>query len=720
MVSGNDLWTGARHELIQTDDPFANGISTNFVVTINQCYMKKLENYITGKWVTGDGDGQMLFNAVTSEPIGAASTKGLDFQGILDYGRRKGNPALRRMSFHERGNMLKALALHLREHLEEFYQVSLLSGATRADSWIDIEGGIGNLFANASLRRKLPNTSFCIDGDSHLMGKQNSFMGTHILVPKEGVAVHINAFNFPVWGMLEKIAVNLLAGMPAVVKPATVTSYLTEAVVREIISSGILPEGALQLLCGGAGDLLDHVGSQDVVTFTGSAATGLKLKSHPVILRESVPFTMEADSLNCIVLGDDVSPGMPEWDLFVKEIRKEMTVKAGQKCTAIRRIFVPENRMEEAWKAISQSLSQTLIGNPLNEKVRMGSLAGLEQRKEVLGQVNKLLATSQLIYGSLDSVSVVDADEKKGAFISPLLLLDELPFEHHASHEVEAFGPVSTIMPYKHREDTIALSKLGKGSLCSTIVTADEAVAREYVIGAGTHHGRILVLNAECAKESTGHGSPLPLLVHGGPGRAGGGEEMGGLRGIKHYMQRVAVQGSPSMITSITEVYQPHARGKDPGKHPFKKYFEELVIGDQLITEPRLISSEDIDRFADLSGDHFYAHMKDTDFAGTMFERQVAHGYFIISAAAGLFVDSYEKNPVLLNYGIDELRFTKPVYPGTEIHIRFTCKEKLPQDNKEGDDIPKGIVKWLVEILDDSDDPVVGVGTILTMVARKN
>ncbi len=708
------------HQLIKTDDPFAKGISTNFVVTINHCYMKKLENYITGKWITGDGEGQVLFNAVTSEPIGAASTKGLDFQGILDYGRKKGNPALRSMSFHERGNMLKALALHLREHLEEFYQVSFLSGATRADSWIDIEGGIGNLFANASLRRKLPNTSFCIDGDSHLMGKHNSFMGTHILVPKEGVAVHINAFNFPVWGMLEKIAVNLLAGMPAVVKPATVTSYLTEAVVREIISSGILPEGALQLLCGGAGDLLDHVGSQDVVTFTGSAATGLKLKSHPVILRESVPFTMEADSLNCIVLGDDVSPGMPEWDLFVKEIRKEMTVKAGQKCTAIRRIFVPENRMEDAWKAISQSLSQTLIGNPLNEKVRMGSLVGLEQRKEVLGQVNKLLATSQLIYGSLDSVSVVDADEKKGAFISPLLLLDERPFEHHASHEVEAFGPVSTIMPYKHREDTIALSKLGKGSLCSTIVTADEAVAREYVLGAGTHHGRILVLNAECAKESTGHGSPLPLLVHGGPGRAGGGEEMGGLRGIKHYMQRVAVQGSPSMITAITEVYQPHARGKDPGKHPFKKYFEELVIGDQLITQPRLISSEDIDRFADLSGDHFYAHIKDTDFTGTMFERQVAHGYFIISAAAGLFVDSYEKNPVLLNYGIDELRFTKPVYPGTEIHIRFTCKEKLPQDNKEGDDIPKGIVKWLVEILDDSEEPVVGVGTILTMVARKN
>lgn len=681
--------------------------------------MTQFQNYITGKWINGDGEGQSLYNAVNGDLIGTASTKGLDFKSVLDYGRNTGNPALRKLSFHERGNRLKALALHLQQHLDKFYKISYQTGATKADSWIDIEGGIGNLFANASLRRKLPDESFCLDGEAHNLGRHNSFMGTHILVPKEGVAVHINAFNFPVWGMLEKIAVNLLAGVPAVVKPATVTCYLTEAVVREIIQSGILPEGSLQLICGSAGDLLDHVNSQDVVTFTGSASTGLKLRSHPKILSESVPFNMEADSLNCIVLGEDVEPGKPEWDIFIKEIRKEMTVKAGQKCTAIRRIFVPENKMDDIWKAIASSLSQTLIGNPLNEKVRMGSLAGETQREEVKAQVQKLLASSRLIYGSLDSVEVLDADAIKGAFISPLLLLNEKPFENTAAHEVEAFGPVSTIMPYRGMDEAIALSKKGKGSLCSSIVTASEKLAREYVLGAATHHGRILVLNEACAKESTGHGSPLPLLVHGGPGRAGGGEEMGGLRGVKHYMQRVALQGSPTMITAITNVYQPYAKGKDPGQHPFRKYYEELQVGDQLITPKRVITSEDIDRFADLSGDHFYAHLRETDFAGTMFEQQVAHGYFIMSAAAGLFVDSYEKNPVLLNYGIDELRFTKPVYPGATIYVRFTCKEKLPQDKKDETDIARGIVKWLVEILDETEEPVVGVATILTMVAKK-
>ena len=689
--------------------------------------MTKLENYISGHWINGGGEGQNLYNAVTGEVIATASTKGLDFKSVLEYGRKVGNPALRKMTFHARGNMLKALALHLRNHLPKFYEISYKTGATKADSWVDIEGGIGNLFANASLRRKFPDEVFCIDGESHNFGTNNTFMGTHILVPKEGVAVHINAFNFPVWGMLEKIAVNLLAGMPAVVKPATVTSYLTEAVVKEIIASKILPEGALQLLCGSAGDLLNHVNSQDVVTFTGSASTGLLLKSNENILRENVPFNLEADSLNCIVLGDDVTPDKPEWDIFVKEVRKEMTLKAGQRCTGIRRIFVPENKMEDMWKAIATSLSQTVIGNPLNEKVRMGSLAGETQRKEVKEQVQKLLASSQLIYGSLDSVNVVDADANKGAFMSPLLLMNEKPFVTKEVHDVEAFGPVSTIMPYKTTDEAIALSKMGKGSLVTTIVTADYKTAKQYVIGAATHHGRILVLNNECAKENTGHGSPLPLLVHGGPGRAGGGEEMGGIRGVKHYLQRTALQGSPTTITEITNVYQPHAKGKDPGKHPFKKYFEELQIGDQIITEKRVITSEDIDAFADLSGDHFYAHIKTTDFTGTMFERQVAHGYLIMSIAAGLFVDDYEINPVLLNYGIDELRFTKPVYPGAEIHIRFTCKEKLPNDKrivekpedfKRGDDIDKGIVKWLVEMIDETNE-VTGVATILTMVKKK-
>jgi oxepin-CoA hydrolase / 3-oxo-5,6-dehydrosuberyl-CoA semialdehyde dehydrogenase len=689
--------------------------------------MNKLENYIHGNWITGDGEGQTLYNAVTGDAIGTATTKGLDFKKITEYARVVGNPALRKMTFHARGNMLKALALHLRNHLDLFYKISYQTGATKADSWVDIEGGIGNLFANASLRRKFPDETFCIDGESHNLSKNNTFMGTHILVPKEGVAIHINAFNFPVWGMLEKIAVNLLAGMPCIVKPATVTSYLTEAVVKEIIASKILPEGALQLICGSAGDLLNHVTSQDVITFTGSASTGLMLKSNPVILRESVPFTMEADSLNCIVMGDDVVPGMPEWDIFIKEVRKEMTLKAGQRCTGIRRIFVPENKMEDVWKAIASSLSQTAIGNPLNEKVRMGSLAGQTQRNEVKEQVQKLLASSQIVYGSLDSVEVIDADANKGAFMSPLLLMNDKPFNAREAHEVEAFGPVSTIMPYKNSDEAIVLSKMGKGSLCSTIVTADYKQAKKYAIEAATHHGRILVLNNECAKESTGHGSPLPLLVHGGPGRAGGGEEMGGIRGVKHYLQRTALQGSPTTITAITNVYQPNAKGKEPGKHPFKKYFEELQIGDQIITEKRIITSEDIGKFADLSGDHFYAHIKTTDFTGTMFEQQVAHGYFIMSIAAGLFVDSHEKNPVLLNYGIDELRFTKPVYPGAEVYIRFTCKEKLPNDKrviekpedfKRGDDIDKGIVKWLVEMLDSTDEPVVGVATILTMVAR--
>jgi oxepin-CoA hydrolase / 3-oxo-5,6-dehydrosuberyl-CoA semialdehyde dehydrogenase len=696
--------------------------------------MKKLGNYITGNWITGDGDGQQLFNAVTGEAIVSATTKGLDFASITNYARKNGNPALRKMTFHERGNMLKALAMHLRNHLDHFYTISYQTGATKADSWVDIEGGIGNLFANASLRRKFSDETFYIDGESHSLGKQNTFMCTHILTPKEGVAIHINAFNFPVWGMLEKIAVNLLAGMPAIVKPATVTSYLTEAVVREIIASGILPEGALQLVCGSAGDLLDHVTSQDVVTFTGSAKTGLMLKSNPAILNQSVPFTMEADSLNCIVLGNDVNPGMPEWDLFVKEVRKEMTLKAGQRCTGIRRIFVPENKMEDIWQAIANSLAQTSIGNPLNEKVRMGSLAGQTQRHEVKEQVQKLLATSKIIYGSLDSVELIDADSNKGAFISPILLLNDQPFGSDDVHSIEAFGPVSTIMPYKNMDEAIELSKMGKGSLCSSIVTANNAIAKQYVLSAATHHGRILVLNQECARESTGHGSPLPLLVHGGPGRAGGGEEMGGLRGVKHYLQRTAIQGSPTTITAITNVYQPNAKGKKPGKHPFKKHFEELEIGDQLITEKRTITTEDIDRFADLSGDHFYAHIKTIDFEGTMFDQQVAHGYFIMSIAAGLFVDGYEKNPVLLNYGIDDLRFTKPVYPGAEIYIRFTCKEKLPNDKrvvektedamaigiKKGDDIDKGIVKWLVEMMDTTDEPLVGVATILTMVKKQN
>lgn len=679
----------------------------------------KLENYVTGRWITGDGEGQALYDAVTGETLCYASTKGLDFASILQYAREKGNTALRKMTFHERGRMLKALATYLLERKEKFYQVSFHTGATRADSWIDIEGGIGNLFANASLRRKFPDLPYCTDGDPIGLSKGGSFMGHHLLVPKEGVAVHINAYNFPVWGMLEKCAVNWLAGIPAVVKPASITSYLTEVVVKEIIASGILPEGALQLLCGSAGDLLEHVTAQDVVTFTGSKSTGLMLKSSKRILEESVPFNMEADSLNCIVLGADVTPDLPEWDIFIKEVRKEITVKAGQKCTAIRRIFVPEHLLEDVHIALGKALAQTTIGNPLNDKVRMGSLASRGQRDEVKQNIQKLLASSSIAYGSLDSVEVMDADAYKGAFMSPILLLNERPFQSDEVHEIECFGPASTLMPYKNIEEAIALAKKGKGSLCCSVVTADYKIATEFVVGAATHHGRILVLNREDAKESTGHGSPLPLLIHGGPGRAGGGEEMGGVRGVKHYMQRVAIQGSPTAITAITQIYQPNAKSHQDTIHPFRKYFEELQVGDQIVTKKRVITSEDIDAFAELSGDHFYAHKKDTDFTDTMFDQQVAHGYFVLSAAAGLFVDGSDLGPVLLNYGIDELRFTKPVYPGTELSIRFTCKEKLPQDPKDENDIPKGIVKWLVEMLDQTGEHV-GIATILTMVRRKN
>jgi len=679
--------------------------------------MNKLGNFVGGNWVTGDGEGQLLYDAVTGEVIGAASTRGLDFASVLEYARTIGNPALRKMTFHERGRMLRALAIYLKERVERYYLISYRSGATRADSWIDIEGGIGNLFSYASLRRKFPDESYCLDGEAAMLSKSGGFIGQHILVPKEGAAIHINAYNFPVWGMLEKIAVNLLAGMPAIVKPATVTSYLTEAVTRDIIESGILPKGTLQLVCGSAGDLLDHVQSQDVVTFTGSATTGLMLKKTAAILENNVAFNLESDSLNCIVLGTDVEPGMPEWDIFVKEVRREMTVKAGQKCTAIRRIFVPSNRAEDMWIAISRALQQTTIGNPANEKVRMGALAGKSQRDEVRKEVQRLLAGSQLIYGSMDSVELIDADADKGAFLSPLLIMNPEPFKNEAVHSVEAFGPVSTIMPFDTMEDAAVLARKGKGSLVSTIVTADHRMAKEYVMQAGSHHGRILILDKESAKESTGHGSPLPLLVHGGPGRAGGGEEMGGIRGVHHYMQRVALQGHPNAISAVTNVYYQGANGIEDEKHPFRKYFEELQVGDTLVTHKRTISQADISNFANLSWDHFYAHTDHTSLEGTIFERPVAHGYLVLSAAAGLFVDA-KKGPVLLNYGLEECRFMKPVYAGTTIGVKLTCKEKLPQDKKDENEIPKGIVKWLVEVTDETNE-LVALATILTMVRKK-
>jgi oxepin-CoA hydrolase/3-oxo-5,6-dehydrosuberyl-CoA semialdehyde dehydrogenase len=573
-----------------------------------------------------------------------------------------------------------------------------------------------------------------VDGEAIKTSKQGSFIGHHIMVPKEGVAVHINAFNFPIWGMLEKVAVNWMAGVPAVVKPATVTSYLTEAMVKDIVASGIVPEGAIQLICGSADGLLDHVMQQDVVTFTGSASTGRMLKRHPRIVDESVPFNMEADSLNAIVLGPDATPGTEEFDLFIKEVGKEMTLKCGQRCTGARRILVPQNVLEDVQIAIGKRLGGTVIGDPRAEgrlpdgsqvRINMGALAGQTQRNEVKRALDELLKGSQIVYGSADSVDVTGADAAKGAFMSPILLLNTDPWKNQQSHNVEAFGPVSTLMPYTDIDDAVALTKLGKGSLCASIATYDEKVAQQFVWGAASHHGRMLILNREMAKENTGHGSPLATLVHGGPGRAGGGEEMGGKRGVMHYLQRTAIQGHPSMITAITQQYQQGARYHISEKHPFRLHFEELNIGDTLISETHLVTLQNIEDFAELSGDHFYAHMDANSLEGTPFTGRVAHGYFILSRAAGLFVDP-PKGPVLLNYGIEECRFLKPVYPGSTIQVKFTCREKLDQekrpktaDSPKGADVARGIVKWLVDVVDETGETV-ALATILTMVKKLN
>lgn len=676
----------------------------------------KLQNYAQGKWVEGEGEGKVLLNAITGEKVTEASSKGLDFGDMMKYAREVGGPALRKLTFHERGRMLKALAFHLLEKKQEFYRVSYFTGATKVDSWIDIEGGIGNLFANASLRKQFPNETFYVDGEMAPLSKGGSFIGHHIMTSKQGVAIHINAFNFPVWGMLEKIAVNLLAGVPAIVKPATITSYLTESVVREIIASKILPEGSLQLICGSANGILDHVTSQDIVTFTGSASTGQMLKSHPRIVQESVPFNMEADSLNSSVLGEDAVPGTPEFELFIKEALKEMTVKAGQKCTAIRRILVPEKLVEDVQIALGQKLAKTVIGDPQQEGVRMGALAGYEQVKEVKEKVEQLAKTQDIVFGSLSDFEVTGADKNKGAFMSPILFLNNDPFNKTDCHNLEAFGPVSTIIPYKTIEEAIELTKMGKGSLVCSIVTADDNIAKEFVLGAAAYHGRILVLNADCAKESTGHGSPMPMLTHGGPGRAGGGEEMGGMRGVKHYLQRTAIQGSPTTLTAITNQYQVGGKFIEDTIHPFRKHFEELQVGETWITHKHTVTEADITNFANVSGDNFYAHMDITSLEGTLFEERVAHGYFILAKAAGLFVEP-KKGPVLLNYGLEEARFVKPVYPGTTIGVKFTVKQKVDQEKRDEEDIAKGIVKFYVDVYDQTGETV-AVATILTMVKK--
>lgn len=674
-----------------------------------------LKNYACGQWIPGEEN--QLFHAISGEVIATAGSEKINLGEMMHYARSVGGPALRKLTFHERGRALRSLAQHLLANKDKYYALSAATGATKVDSWVDIEGGIGNLFSYASLRRQFPDKPYAYDGDFVSLSKGGTFGGHHLLVPKEGVAIHINAFNFPVWGMLEKIAVNLLAGVPAIVKPATITSYLTELVFQDIIHSGIFPEGSLQLVCGSARGILDHVTSQDVVTFTGSAETGKMLKKHSRIIDEAVPFNMEADSLNCCVLGPDVSPDMPEFDIFVKEVLREMTTKAGQKCTAVRRIMVPAHRLEEVKDALTSKLAKTVVGDPSVEGVRMGALAGKEQVKEVLEKVEALSSEQSLVFGSLDRFEVVGADQHTGAFLPPMLFVNEAPKTKILCHELEAFGPVATLMPYADLAEAAELAKMGKGSLVCSLITANDDMALDFTLAVGAYHGRVLILNANCAKESTGHGSPMPMLVHGGPGRAGGGEEMGGLRGVKHYLHRLAIQGSPTTLTKLTGVYQPGGQQFEGEKHLFRKHFEEMEIGETVFTHKRTITESDIVTFANVSWDHFYAHTDETALEGTLFTQRVAHGYFILSAAAGLFVDP-GKGPVLLNYGLDDFRFTKPVYAGTTIWVKLTVKEKIEQETKGENDVPKGIVKFRVEVLDQTNETL-AVGTILTMVKKR-
>lgn len=678
----------------------------------------EIKNYVLGEWISGEGTEIDHIHAITGEIISKTSSKGLDFSSILEYGRKKGSSALRKMTFQQRGEMLKSLALHLNKRKEVFYTLSKATGATKIDSWIDIDGGIGNLFTNASLRRQFPDLPYYIDGTMANLSKNGTFIGHHIMVPKRGIAVHINAFNFPIWGMLEKIAVNLMAGVAAVVKPSEYTSYLTELMVKEIIDSKILPEGSLQLIPGTGKGILDHVGHNDIVTFTGSANTGKILKSHPNILENSVPFNMEADSLNACVLGEDVDENSEEFDIFIKEIYREITVKTGQKCTAVRRILVPENKIDQVQKALITKLEKTIIGNPENKDVRMGALASKIQVERVKENVELLMESQEKVFDNSLNLNLVDASEEKGAFFSPVLFRNDEPFLKDAVHNIEAFGPVSTLIPYKNMEEAVELVEMGKGSLVTSFISNDDQKSKEFVVETAHTNGRILVLNSRCSKESTGHGSPMPQLVHGGPGRAGGGEEMGGIRGIKHYLQRTAVQGHPETITKITEQFQIGADQPESNPHVFRKHFEELKVGDTVFTHKHTVTTADIVNFANVSGDNFYAHMDETSLDGTIFEERVAHGYFLLSKAAGLFVDP-AKGPVLLNYGIDECRFTKPVYVGATIGVRFTVKEKINQKKKDEEDIAKGIVKFLVDIYDETNETV-GIATILTMVKKIN
>jgi oxepin-CoA hydrolase/3-oxo-5,6-dehydrosuberyl-CoA semialdehyde dehydrogenase len=671
-----------------------------------------LQSYVHGVWKSGADHGVAMRDATTGEVIAMASSSGIDFAAVIEHARKVGGPALRALTFHERAGILRALAKRLSDLKEEFYDLSYRTGATKSDSLIDIDGGIGTVFAFAGKgARELPNARVYVDGDVEALSKGGSFVGQHLYVSREGAAIHINAFNFPVWGLLEKLAPTLLAGMPVIAKPATATAYLTELVVRRIIESKILPEGALQLVCGSLGNLFDYLDCQDSIAFTGSATTAARLRVHPAVVRHAVPFIAETDSLNSCILGADAVPGTPEFDLFVKEVVREMTVKAGQKCTAIRKALVPAASADAAVAALKSALQAIVVGDPRAEGVRMGPLVSQEQRTEVLARVAELNHEARLVAGNVRDFEVKGADRERGAFVPPLLLLCEKPLQARAVHDVEAFGPVATVLPYADSAEAIALARRGGGSLVASVFSADDSAVREIALKLAPYHGRILVVNRHCAKESTGHGSPLAPLIHGGPGRAGGGEEMGGLRGILHYMQRTALQGAPDTITAISGRWVRGSRPRDAGRHPFRIPFNELQLGDTLKSSDREVTIADIEQFAALSGDNFYAHMNEKEAArNPLFGGRVAHGYFLISAAAGLFVEP-NYGPVLGNYGIDELRFVKPVKPGDRIKVRLTCARKSLRADKGW-----GEVAWDTEITNQNEETVASYN-VLTMVS---
>jgi oxepin-CoA hydrolase/3-oxo-5,6-dehydrosuberyl-CoA semialdehyde dehydrogenase len=675
-----------------------------------------LQSFIAGRWV-GAKPAQVLRSAVNGKPVASTHADSIDFGEALHHARTVGLPNLLKLDFQQRAAILKALAKYLNDNKEQLYAVSAHTGATRQDGWIDIEGGSGTLFAYSSVgSNELPSGNVVHEGPAVPLGKKGGFAGTHILVPRRGVAVHINAFNFPVWGLLEKFAPTFLAGMPCIGKPATATSYLTEALVRLIDQSGLLPEGALQLVIGGTGDLLDRLEGNDVVTFTGSADTAAKLRVHPNIVKQAIPFNAEADSLNCAILASDVSPDSEEFELFVKEVAREMTVKAGQKCTAIRRAIVPKQHVNAVAERLAARLAKTVVGDPANESVRMGALASHAQLKDVSERVAELSRDAEVIFGAKSGFAPVGAGVAEGAFFAPTLLLAKDAM-NHAAHDVEAFGPVSTLMPYGDLEEAVALAARGRGSLVGTLVTSHPATAALVVPQIAAWHGRLLVLDHEAAAESTGHGSPLPLLKHGGPGRAGGGEELGGVRAVTHYLQRAALQGSPTMITAVTGEYMRGAALRENDVHPFRRHFEDLQVGDSLLTHRRTVSEADIVAFGGISGDYFYMHFDEIAAKESPFGKRIVHGYFVLSAAAGLFV-SPAPGPVLANYGLDTLRFVKPVGIGDTIQARLTCKRKIDRNRKDAKGVGQGVVAWDVAVTN-QDGEIVASYDILTLVAKK-